>query len=262
MIDLHCHILPGIDDGPPTVEDSLELARRAVEGGIRKVVATPHVNDRYGLGPDDIESAVADLRRAFEDADVELELLGGAEIAISRLLELDDAALGRLTLGHSDTLLVEAPLEPVVGDIESLAARLLDKGHGVLLAHPERSPPFQREPDRLVRMVEDGALCSITAGAVEGRFGAPVQRFAFELLERGLVHDIASDAHDAWHRPPDLSTWVEAAEGRVGKGLADWLTVDAPSAILGGEPLPAAPAGVEKPVKGRRRFPWPSSRQG
>jgi len=262
VIDLHCHILPGIDDGPATVEGSLELAAHAAAGGIRTVVATPHVNDRYGLGADDIEPVVADLRRAIEDSGLELELLGGAEIAVSRLLDLDDSALDRLALGNGRCLLVEAPLQPVVGDIESLVSQLMARGHGVLLAHPERSPPFQREPDRLVSMVEDGALCSITAGAVEGRFGGSVQRFAFDLLGRGLVHNVATDAHDASRRSPDLTTWIDAAEGRVPTALARWLTLEAPTAILSGEALPAVPAPVVRPAKRRRRWPWPSSRQG
>jgi len=256
VIDLHCHILPGIDDGPATVEGSLELAARAVAGGIRKVAATPHIDYGYGVGLDQIEPAVAELRTALQASEIDLELVGGGEIAISRLLELDDADLRRLALGDGPYLLVEAPLEPAVGDIESLIEQLVARGHGVVLAHPERSPPLQRAPDRIERMVEAGALCSITAGAIEGRFGGLVKGFALDLLERGLVHNVTSDAHDADRRPPDLVTWIEATDGRVPETLADWLTEDVPAAILSGQPLPIAPAPAGPTPGRRRRWPW------
>jgi len=260
LIDLHCHILPGLDDGPPTLEGALDLATVAVQAGITQVVATPHVDHRYGLSVSEIEGAAEHLAEVLEEREIGLELALGGEIAISRLLDLDDDELCRLRLGDGPYLLIEAPLEPVLGNLEALVPRLIDAGHGVLLAHPERCPALRREPDRVADMVDSGALCSVTAGALEGKFGAPVKALALDLLARGLVHNVTSDAHDVLRRPPDLLTWVRAAEGRVSGALAQRLTVDAPAAILGGAALPAQPP-LQPLARPRRRLRSPFSQE-
>jgi protein-tyrosine phosphatase len=223
-----------------------------VKAGITKVVATPHVDHRYGLSVSEIEAAAERLAEALEQREIALQLALGAEIAVSRLLDLDDDELGRLQLGDSPYLLVEAPLEPVLGNLEALVARLIDGGHRVLLAHPERCPALHRDPARVAGMAAAGALCSVTAGSFAGRFGAPPRALALDLLDRGLVHNVTSDAHDAVRRPPDLLSWVEATEGRASQALARWLTADAPAAILDGAALPERPPLGPPPRPPRR----------
>lgn len=243
MIDLHSHVLPGIDDGPDTVEGSLELARAATLAGTERLVATPHINRRYEIYPEDIETGLHTMRRRLAEHGIELELLMGGEISTGRLPSLSREELDALRLGGGPYLLLEVPLGPGIGTLPSAVERLQRDGYGVLLAHPERSPGMQHDPRRLRQLVEGGALCSITAGSLAGQFGQIPRRFALSLLREGLVHDVASDAHDAQHRSPDMRGGLEAAAIEL-PGLEDqidWLTREAPAAILAGEPLPRRP---------------------
>lgn len=254
MIDLHSHILPGIDDGPPTLEASLELARAAVEAGTETILATPHINDYPEIDAARIASGLEELRPALADAGIPLEVLPGGEIAIWRLVDLDDATLRALALGGGPYLLVESPFSPVVGDFEPMVLDLHSRGHSVLLAHPERCPAFQRDPDRLARLVSAGVLVQLTAGSMAGAFGTTVRRFSAALLRDGLVHVVASDAHDTLRRPPGLLTGFAALEGEL-PGLgeqAPWLTQAVPRAVLDGAPLPPQPP-LPKPATGLLR---------
>ncbi|MEO8688657.1 MAG: CpsB/CapC family capsule biosynthesis tyrosine phosphatase [Solirubrobacteraceae bacterium] len=244
MIDLHSHILPGLDDGPATMEGSLELARAAVGTGTRTILATPHINADASIDPPRIAAALVELRAALAQAEIPLEVLPGGEIAIWRLVDLDDDTLRALALGGGPYLLVESPLAPVIGDFEPMVLDLHGRGHRVLLAHPERCPAFQRDPSRLKALVGAGALVQLTAGAMTGGFGSTVRRFTIAILGEGLAHVVASDAHDAVRRPPGLQAGFPALEDEL-PGLsehADWLTRLVPRAVLDGAPLPARPA--------------------
>lgn len=243
MIDLHSHILPGLDDGPSTMEGSLELARAAVASGTRTILATPHIDGHFGIGPERIAEGLAELTGALEQAAIPLEVRSGGEIAIWRLIDLDDAVLRALALGGGPHVLVESPFSPVVGDFEPMVLDLQQRGHRVLLAHPERCPAFQRDPGRLERLVQAGALAQVTAGSMAGAFGSTVRRFTVVLLREELVHVVASDAHDDRQRPPGLTIGFPALERELpGIGAHQrWLTELAPAAILDGEPLPERP---------------------
>ena len=243
MIDLHSHILPGIDDGPGTLEGSLELARVAVAAGTRTIRATPHINTDERIDAALVAAGLEELRPALAAAEIPLEVLPGGEIAIWRLVDLDDLALRSLALGGGPYLLVESPFSPVVGDFEPLVLDLHARGHRVLLAHPERCPAFQRDPARLERLVSAGVLVQVTAGSMVGAFGSTVRRFTAGLLRDGLVHVVASDAHDAVKRPPGLTAGFPALEREL-PGLSEqraYLTQDVPRAVLDGDPLPERP---------------------
>lgn len=243
MIDLHSHILPGLDDGPASMEGSLQLARAAVAAGTRTIVATPHVNGGYGIGPERIAEGVAELTDALARAAIPLEVLPGGEIAIWRLVDLDDDTLRGFALGGGPRLLVESPFSPVVGEFEPMVLDLQQRGHRVLLGHPERCPAIQRDPERLVRLVQAGVLVQVTAGSMEGAFGSTVRRFTVSLLREGLVHVVASDAHDHVKRPPGQTAGFRALEAEL-PGLGEqqsWMTELVPAAILAGEPLPERP---------------------
>lgn len=218
--------------------------RGAAANGITVVAATPHCSSRYPTDPEAVAEAVADMRAALAADGVEIDLRTGAEVALEMALRLPDAALRRLTLGGSRCLLLECPLQPVVsGAFERCCEDLLSRGYRVLLAHPERSPAFRQRPPRLRALVARGALCSITASAISGRFGAGPQWFALELLRDGLVHSIDSDAHDAVDRPPSLDEGLAAAADALPSLHARerWLTTELPAALLADAPLPAAP---------------------
>jgi protein-tyrosine phosphatase len=249
LIDLHCHILPGIDDGPGDLETALEMARVAVAAGTTTIVATPHVSHEYPNTAWDIHAAVRRLNDDLTRAGIDLEVLTGGEVTIPMALELPDDELDALHLGGGPYLLVEAPLNSGGGHIEPMLDALLERGHGIVLAHPERSPIFIRQPERLSALTAGSVLCQITAGSMTGQFGGTVQRLTMSLLASGLVHDVASDGHDPIRRPPTIGDAFDEAERHLpglGRQL-DWYAVRAPEAILHGEalplrlPLPAAP---------------------
>jgi protein-tyrosine phosphatase len=236
MIDLHAHILPGLDDGPATTAAALDLARVASAAGTRAIATTPHINHGFGVQPAGLAAARAALAARLAEERIELELLAGGEIAPERLQELDDDVLRRLALGGGHYLLLECPFSPVT-TMEMMVTDLHRRGFGVLLAHPERSPTFQRDPARLAALVELGALAQVTTGSLTGDFGEVPRRAAAAMLQQGLLHVLASDAHDSVHRRPDL----RAADGVLDEAQVEWMTALVPAAIVGGGPLPDRP---------------------
>ena len=251
MIDLHTHVLPGIDDGPATVEGSLDLARAAVADGATTLVATPHVTWEMPNESAGIAAGVRELQAELDRAGIALEVRTGAEVAITRAFELDDEELAALRLGGGEWLLAECPLSPAAPGFDAALLTIAARGHRIALAHPERSPAIQRNPELLRRLVGSGMLTSITAGTLLGRFGSTVQRFAFWMLEEDLVHNVASDAHDARRRPPGVREALAYADAKL-PGLserAEWLTLSVPRAMLAGDPIPEAPA----PAPAQRR---------
>jgi protein-tyrosine phosphatase len=244
LIDLHCHVLPGIDDGPATVEESLDLARVASRAGLTTVVATPHVSWRYVNGPEEIRQGVDAVRSAIRTARIGLDVRCGAEIAITRLGDLSGDELCALCLGDGPWLLIESPLSRMTIDLESVLDAVHRRGHWIVLAHPERSPLFLRDPRRLGALVSKGMLCSITASSLVGAFGRDVQGFALALAREGLVHNVTSDAHDAVYRPPVVRHDILAATAHVPDllGRLECLTYEMPRAILEGDPLPRPPS--------------------
>lgn len=254
MIDLHSHILPGIDDGAPDIAASLDLARAAVAAGTTTIAATPHVDSRYLLELGDRDAALTEVRGAIAAEGIPLEVVPGAEIALERYLDLKPEDLDRLRLGDGPYLLLESPLSSAAGAFDRFLATLLGRGVRMLIAHPERCPDFQRRPERLADLVRSGALAQVTSGSLAGRFGSTVQEAALHLLAEGLVHDICSDAHDAVRRAPDLQEGLDAAERELpgAHALADWLAVDVPHAIITGGPVPRRPPVLLERAKKRR----------
>jgi protein-tyrosine phosphatase len=250
MIDLHCHVLPGIDDGPGTIDGSLALARAAAAVGIATIVATPHVNSRTPNDHDTIAGLVDALNERLLSERVDVEILPGAEIAISHLGEIEAAELSRLGLGGSRWLLVEPPFTPVAVALEGIVLGLQRQGHRVVLAHPERSPALQRDRSVVPALVDAGVLMSITAGSVVGRFGGGVRRYALELAHQGLVHNVTSDAHDSVVRAPGMAIELEQA-GLA--SLTDWLTQAVPAAIVSDAEIPPPPAGAFDGARRHRR---------
>lgn len=253
VIDLHCHVLADIDDGPETIEDSVALARAAKAKGMRTLVATPHVSWRYPNDADTIARLVNELNARLADEEVGIEVRPGAEIAMTRLADIDPAQLPRLGLGEGPWLLIEPPFTPVVSSLDTILLDLQRRGHRVLLAHPERCPAFHRDPRMLESLVHAGVLTSITAGSLVGRFGGEVRRFALELARAAMIHNVASDAHDLTRRQPGIATELEQA----GLGpLADWLTQAVPAAILDGGEIPPRPAIALPDLQPSRRAWW------
>jgi len=250
LIDLHSHVLPGLDDGARDLEQALEIARAAVAAGTATMVATPHLDLLHGVQPDAIAPAVAAIQEELDRAGIALLVLPGAEVSTERLPELTDADLAAAALGGGGWLLLECPFTTPVR-LEAAVNDLQQRGFGVLLAHPERSSGLRMDPAQLVRLVEMGALTSVTASSFSGRFGDTVRQFALTLLERGLVHNVASDTHDPTRRPPGVDEGLSAAGRRLEIGPADrrYLLSRVPHALISGAvpprpaPAPARRAG-------------------
>jgi protein-tyrosine phosphatase len=255
VIDLHCHPLAGIDDGPETIEGSLALVRAAAAAGTRTIVATPHVNRFYPNSAAMIAQCVDDLNEHLASAEIAVEIRPGAEIALTRIAEIDGAQLARLGLGGGPWLLVEPPFTPVASNLDALLLDVQRQGHRVVIAHPERCAALRRHPKMLGSLVRAGMLISVTASSLVGRFGDEARRFALALAREELLHNVASDAHDHSARPPGVTAELDQA----GLGpLTEWLTEAVPSAILNGEgTIPQRPATVSSIGRpGRRRRRW------
>jgi len=249
MIDLHSHILPGVDDGAATLADGVEMARSAVADGVEVIAATPHVRHDYPTTAETMELRLAELRDALAAAGVELEVLGGGELDLQRLEELPDDELRRFGLGgNAGALLIEFPYFGWPLGLAETVFRLRTRGFRSVIAHPERSADVQAHPERLAPIVEGGALVQVTAASVDGRLGRRPRDAAFRLLELGLAHLLASDAHAPSLRQIGMSAATEAVGDPA---LARWLTVDVPSAIVGGMQIPERPQAPR-----RRRFGW------
>jgi protein-tyrosine phosphatase len=252
VIDLHSHLLPGIDDGAPDLDASVAMARAAVEGGVEAIVATPHVSGTYPNDPRTFAERVAEVQKALDDAGVALRVHKGAEISHVRLHDLSDDDLRACTLGDGDFILLEPPLGGPAPFIDRMADELQTKGFKVLIAHPERISAFHSRIEVVEELVANGCLTSVTASSVAGQFGGTVKRFSQELFARGLVHNLASDAHDAEYRSPALRPILDAAVEELPEleGWLDYLTVDAPQAILAGE----NPSGQPPVIEPKRGF--------
>jgi len=245
MIDLHSHILPGIDDGVQTLEEARAMARRAAEDGVVAIAATPHVRADYPTLPEDMEAAVADLRQDLAEERIPVDILHGGELDLDTAGALDHDSLRRFTLGQSGRYLVlEFPYSGWPLGLEDRLFELQLQGLVPVLAHPERNHEVQQSPERLAKAVRRGSLVQLTAASVDGRLGRAPQRAAERLLELGLAHVLASDAHAPEIREAGLAA---AADALSDPALARYLTVEAPEAIVAGAELP------ERPLRGRRR---------
>ena len=250
MVDLHCHILPGVDDGAADLDDALAIASAAAVAGTSVVVATPHFSEEGELTVDLCRERLDDLRRAIAEAGISLDVRLGGEArfvpsVVGRFLN------GELpTLAGSRYVLLEWPAL-LVPYTEQVLFDLHLRGFVPLLAHVERYRFVQSNVNVLAPLIERGTLAQVTAGSLTGAFGPAARRTAEELIERGLAHVIASDAHSVDWRPPDLRPAVERAERLVGREAARSLVVDVPRAIVENRAVE-----IEPPHPIRRRPLW------
>ena len=238
MIDLHCHLLPGIDDGPQTLAEALEMARIAVANGIEEAHVTPHLHPgRWDNDLPKIAAAVESYRAALATAGIPLEIGFAAEVRLDyEILPLIEA--GRVpflgTLEGYQVLLLEFPHSHVPVGADKFVAWLLARNIRPLIAHPERNKDLMREPDKLEPFVREGCLVQVTADAVAGGFGELCAQRAREFLERGWVSVLASDAHDTAERPPRMAPGRDAAAKIVGEAEALRLVYGTPLRIARG----------------------------
>jgi protein-tyrosine phosphatase len=238
MIDLHCHLLPGIDDGPETMEEAVALARHAVRSGIVRAVVTPHVHvGRYRNELASIEADLQRFRAELERRNIPLQLGLGAEVRLGEEI-IAMVTEGRIPfLGECDgyrIMLLELPHSHVPVGSETFAGWLLKQKIRPMIAHPERNKDVHGDIDKITPFVSMGCWLQLTAGSVAGSFGEPSRKRAVQLLERGWVSVLASDAHNLEYRPPELEPGRVAAAAIVGEAESWKLVRDTPLAIVDG----------------------------
>jgi protein-tyrosine phosphatase len=256
MVDIHCHILPGVDDGALDIGDALAIAAAAVSAGTTVMIATPHFSEESKLNAAVCRERLAGLRRAIAEVGIGLDVRLGCEARFVPSV-VARAAAGELpTLAGSSYLLLEWPIT-LVNYTDQILFDLRLKGIRPILAHVERYRFVQSDVDMLVPLVERGTLTQVTAGSLTGEYGPAARRAAEEIVERGLAHVIASDAHSVDSRPPDLRPAVECAARLIGREAALAMVVDVPRAIVENRAVEASP-----PRPRRRRPFWALWRRG
>lgn len=236
MIDLHIHILPNFDDGAASIEEFLNMCRIAKKDGIDTVVATPHtLNGVYNHNGDEIIQEVMELNSLLKKEGVEIEVIPGSDVRISPDL-LEQIKKGKaLTVNDNQTyLMIEFPGYFVSPSVKGLLSELLRSGVIPIISHPERYLQVHENRAILSDMVMEGSLVQITAMSLTGEFGKGIRNCAEDLLEHGLVHIIASDAHNSTVRPPILSKAVEVAATIVGDENALNMVTSIPQTVIEG----------------------------
>ena len=244
MIDIHCHILAEVDDGPKSWEASQEMCRMAVADGIEHIVATPHANDRYAYDRERLSKSLDHLRELSGGTP---QLTLGCDFHLS--YENVQQALAdphRYTIGDTKYLLVELSNFSIPAQISDCFTQLGGKGITPVITHPERNPILQQSLHTVLQWVEQGCVVQVTASALTGSWGSRVRHAAEWLLKRDAVHVLATDAHDIKHRVPVLSAGREAAAILCGADIAHALVDDNPRAIIQGKPLPYSPDPISK----------------
>jgi protein-tyrosine phosphatase len=239
MVDLHHHLLPGLDDGSPNLETSVAMARIAAEDGITHVVVTPHANNIYHFNPERIARRVAALRAALLEASIPLTLGSGCDFHMS-YDNLQDAIAHphKYTINGGEYLLTELPDHGLSPHLDEAFYELGLGGMKPILTHPERNPTLQRDPKRLIDWMRIGLLTQITAGSVTGHMGRAAERMSHKLLANRWVHFIATDAHNAESRAPRMKAAHDIIAKKYGADYAHRLCVANPLAAYENRPLP------------------------
>ena len=238
-VDIHCHCLPGIDDGPPSMEDAVALCRRLVEDGITTVVATPHQLGRYDCTntAEAIRAAAETLAAELKDREIPLEILPGGDVRVDeRIPELLKSGRIGTVADAGSHLLLELPHELFIDPIPMID-RLRETGIQAVITHPERYSYLQNRPQFARKCLEHGAILQITCGSLVGGFGRRAYDEAWRLILAGMVSIVASDAHDSTRRPPQMSAAIDALQRTVGAAVTRLVAIENPLRIIHGESI-------------------------
>jgi len=238
MIDLHHHLLPGLDDGSDSFETSVAMARIAADDGITHIVCTPHANSRYTFDPQVNAAKTRELQELLADAGIAITLGSGCDFHLSYdNIQAAQTDPNRFSINGLGYLLVEFPDYGFPRGLTETFYQLQLAGLTPILTHPERNPTIQADTSRLVEWLRGGLLIQVTADSVTGHKGKVAQRIAHELLENRWVHFLATDAHSTKSRPPRMREARDAVAKKYGARYAENLCVTYPLAVFLGERL-------------------------
>lgn len=245
MIDIHCHILPGLDDGSPSLEHSLQMARMAVRDGIRTVIATPHhANGKYDNPAESTREHVKSLTAELKRHDIPLQVCPGQEVRVYSDLILDMENGSLLTLNDSRYLLIEFPSHRIPSTIKEIIHELKVMQITPILAHPERNKEIAETPAKLFDLIELGALCQLTSHSITGLFGPAIRNQSLDMCRRNWIHFISSDAHNVTHRPFALREAYAEIDTEIGSMYSSYYQknakaiVENQSVMIHSEPVP------------------------
>ena len=237
MVDIHSHILPGLDDGAKTLEESVEMLKMAAAAGTTDIVATPHANSEFAFQPDLIQQKLAELTAAVGDS---IRIYTGCDFHL-QYENIQDALEHptKYTINHKNYLLVEFSDLIIFNTTGDIFYQLRNAGMVPVVTHPERNWLLQKRFEAISEWVAEGACLQITGQSFLGRFGRSAKEYAEKLMKAGLVHFIASDAHGARDRTPELRLAFDYVVNKYGRARAEQLFVSNPRAAVEGEPLPS-----------------------
>jgi protein-tyrosine phosphatase len=239
MIDIHHHLLWGMDDGASTLEASVAMAKMAAADGITHIVCSPHSNGQYFYDPPIIGAKIAELQERLDRDSIGVKLGRGCDFHMSyeniQEAKVDPTKFSINGLGY---LLVEVPDYGLPRRLPEIFYQLQLAGLTPILTHPERNPTLQNDQDRIAEWLQRGVLLQVTAGSVLGRMGKHAERMAHELLENRWVHFLATDAHNTTSRAPKMREALELVATKYGPDYAHLLCVSNPLAVFMGKPMP------------------------
>ncbi|MBN8201827.1 tyrosine-protein phosphatase [Bacillus sp. NTK034] len=247
MIDIHCHILPGIDDGAKHMSETIAMAKIAVQEGIDTIIATPHHrNERYENEKKDILVKVDEVNRVLSKERISLKVLAGQETRIFGEF-LEEYEAGKIvTLAESNYVFIELPSGHVPRYTEKLLYDIQLEGLTPIIVHPERNSEIAERPELVYQLVKSGALTQVTAASLCGQFGKKIKTFSQQLIEANLTHFIASDAHNNKNRIFKMAEAFDLIESRYGVDMVYLFTENAELLVEGQNVMREIPEKIKK----------------